>query len=91
MEEVAVVNGRSKDEKGEPEWGSRLLRVSSGTKSISGQPEPVTESASEFAASSVRFATAAARHTWNRVLVCPTWRACRMPNCTRRAIRCSTT
>ena len=26
MEEVAVVNGRSKDEKGEPEWGKQAAQ-----------------------------------------------------------------
>ncbi len=53
---------------------SRLLRLSRAARIISDQPkasEPLTEDALDAAASSVRLATAAARHNWNKVLVRP--------------------
>ena len=75
MDELVEVSGVSNDESGGPKPKSKLLRLNMTAKIIIDQPkasEPPTDSAVDVAASSVRLATAAARHTWNKVLVRPT-------------------
>ena len=52
---------------------------------------PVLSGIPALAAVKVRLATVAARYNWNLVLARPKKRACRIPNCTSRASRCSTT
>jgi hypothetical protein len=42
-------------------------------------------------AASAKFATVAAISIWNNVFLRPKYRACRIPNWTKRASRCSTT
>ena len=52
----------------------RLLRPTRAAKMTRDQMKPsesLSDNAPDIAASSVRLATAAARPTWNKVLVCP--------------------
>ena len=52
----------------------RLIKLSMAARIISEQPKstaPLGDELSAVAASRVRLATAAARHTWNKVLVRP--------------------
>ena len=74
MSELIEVSGLANDESCEPKPKSRLLRLNIPAKIIIDQPkasEPLTDNALDVAASSVRLATAAARHSWNKVLVRP--------------------
>jgi hypothetical protein len=57
-----------------PKPNSKLLRLTMNARSISDQAQGLrtaTDRTLDVAASSVKLATAAARHTWNKVLVRP--------------------
>ena len=84
----------AKEDGGESEAQKQADQAHQGRQITSDEPkpsEPLTDDAVDLAASSVRLATTAARHKWNKVLVRPKLRAWRIPSCTRRAMRCSTT
>ena len=74
MDELVDVSGVANEERSEREAQKQAAQAEQGRQDHQRPAQglrPLTEDALDAAASSVRLATAAARHNWNKVLVRP--------------------